>query len=55
MLRQMSFKSAMKHKVLVAEVACDARSAGKLPILGVLYDEVSRHRGVFSNAFQFSA
>lgn len=32
----------MTHKAIVAEVACSAKSKGKLPILGVLFDEVSR-------------
>lgn len=41
-LKQLSFKNAMKHKAIVAEVACSAKSRGKLPILGVLFDEVSR-------------
>ena len=41
-LKQLSFKGAMNHKALVAEVAGSARSQGKQPILGVLFDEVSR-------------
>ena len=41
-LRQLSFKTAMKHKLLVAEVACSAKSMDKWPILGVLFDEVCR-------------
>ena len=32
----------MKHKAVVAEVACAAASYGKTAIFGVLFDEVSR-------------
>ncbi len=41
-IRQMSFRAAMKHKAVVAEVACGAASEGWSPILGVFFDEVSR-------------
>ena len=41
-LNQLSFIAAMKHKAVVAEVACGAASKGRSPILGVLFDEVSR-------------
>jgi hypothetical protein len=39
---QMSFSAAMKHKTVVSEIACGATSEGRTPILGVLFDEVSR-------------
>ena len=42
-LKQFSYKSAMKHKALVAEIACNAKTTGQLPILGVVYDEVCRY------------
>ena len=32
----------MKHKAIVAEIACGAPSQGKTAILGVLFDEVTR-------------
>ena len=41
-IKQMSFKAAMKHKGVVAEVACGAASKGQMPILAVLFDEVTR-------------
>lgn len=41
-LNQLQFKTAMKHKQLVAEVACTAKDKDKSPILGVLFDEVCR-------------
>ena len=41
-LNQMSFRVAMKHKQLVAEVAGNAKEMDQSPMLGVLFDEVSR-------------
>lgn len=38
----MTFHAAMKHKAIVAEIACGAPSQGKTVILGVLFDEVTR-------------
>jgi len=38
----MDYKAAMKHKAVVAEVACTASATGQWSILGVLFDEVSR-------------
>ena len=52
-LKQLSFKAAMKHKAVVAEVACNAKSRNFQPILGVLFDEVSRcvkHCGHYQHA-----
>ena len=41
-LRQMSFAAAMTHKGMVQEVAAGAAGEGRRPLLGVLFDEVSR-------------
>ena len=41
-IHQMDYKAAMKHKAVVAEVACAAAATGQWSILGVLFDEVSR-------------
>jgi hypothetical protein len=41
-LGQMSFKSAMKHKAIVAKVATGAAARGRSPLLGVLFDELAR-------------
>ena len=45
-LNQTSFIAAMKHKTVVAEVACGAGAKGRSPILGVLYDEVCRSASI---------
>ena len=43
MLKQLSFKQAMAHEEIVAEVACQAQhSGGRARSLGVIYDEVAR-------------
>ena len=42
-LKQLSFKSAMAHEEIVAEVARQAQhSGGRARSLGVIYDEVAR-------------
>ena len=41
--KQLPFKAAMQHKALVVQVAADAVAEQKRPILGVLFDEVSRY------------
>jgi len=41
-LGQMSYAAAMSHKNLVHEVAVSAPAEGRKPLLGVLFDEVSR-------------
>ena len=41
-LGQMCFKSAMKHKAIVAKVATGAAARGRSPLLGVLFDELAR-------------
>ena len=41
-VEQLSFRRAMEHKALVMQVAADAVAEDKHPILGVLFDEVSR-------------
>ena len=42
-LKQLSFKQAMAHEEIVAEVACQAQhSGGRARSLGVIYDEVAR-------------
>ena len=39
---QLSFRDAMVHKSVVLEVAANAKSVGRRPLLGVVYDEVAR-------------
>ena len=41
-LGQLSFKSAMKHKAIVAKVVTGASARGGSPLLGVLFDELAR-------------
>ena len=41
-LGQMPYFTAMEHKANVLETACLAKDEGMTPILGVLFDEVSR-------------
>ena len=41
-IKQMNYKTSMRHKAVVIEVACNAKSSDRAPILGVLFDEVSR-------------
>lgn len=41
-INQMDYKAALKHKAVVAEVACGAAATGQWSMLGVLFDEVSR-------------
>ena len=41
-LSQLSFKSAMMHKAVVAKVATGAAARGRSPLLGVLFDELAR-------------
>ncbi len=38
-LKQLTFITAMKHKAVVTEVAASAKAEGRLPILGVFFDE----------------
>ena len=45
-LGQVSFKSAMKHKAIVAKVATGAAARGRSPLLGVLFDELENWVGV---------
>ena len=39
---QMSFSTAVKHKLVVSEIAADAAGQGRTALLGVLYDELAR-------------
>ena len=39
---QMPFHAAVKHKLIVFEVAADAAAEERRPLLGVLYDEIAR-------------
>ncbi len=41
-LEQMPFATTVEHKALVMEIASGAKAEGRLPILGVLFDEVAR-------------
>ena len=41
-MHQMNFPTAIKHKLVVSEVAADAAGQGFTALLGVLYDEVAR-------------
>ena len=41
-IKQMNYKTSMRHKAVVIEVACNAKSNDRASILGVLFDEVSR-------------
>ena len=51
MLKQLSFKQAMAHEEIVAEVACQAQhSGGRARSLGVIYDEVARTGSVCRDA-----
>ena len=38
----MSFSTAVKHKLVVSEIAAGAAGEGKTALLGVLYDEIAR-------------
>ena len=50
-LKQLSFKQAMAHEEIVAEVACQAQhSGGRARSLGVIYDEVARTGSVCTHA-----
>ena len=50
-LKQLSFKQAMAHEEIVAEVACQAQhSGGRARSLGVIYDEVARTGSVCTDA-----
>lgn len=40
----MTFDAAMRHKRVVMEVVVTGVAEGRRPLLGVLYDEVARHR-----------
>jgi hypothetical protein len=42
MLDQLTFVQTVQHKIVVTEVAALAHSEARLPLLGVLYDEISR-------------
>ena len=39
---QLSFAGAMKHKLVVCEIAANAVAEGRMPLLGVLFDEEAR-------------
>ena len=41
-MHQMSFPTAVKHKLVVSEIAADAAVQGRTALLGVLYDELAR-------------
>ena len=41
-LSQMSYKTAIAHKHVVMEIAVNAASEERLPLLGVLYDGIAR-------------
>ena len=42
-VKQMAFSASMEHKSRVFETAVNAAGEDRLPLLGVLFDEVSRH------------
>ena len=42
MLGQMTYQSAMCHKRLVCEIACNAAGEQRNTLLGVLYDSIVR-------------
>lgn len=39
---QMTFADAVSHRMLVVEIATTAKTQGRSPLLGVLYDELAR-------------
>eukprot|EP00973_Karenia_brevis_P027297 3763641-Karenia_brevis.AAC.1 len=41
-LGQLTYSAAVKHKLVVAEIATEAVAEGRRPILGVIYDEIAR-------------
>jgi len=41
-VRKMSFAAAVKHKLVVCEIAAGAAAEGKSALLGVIYDELAR-------------
>lgn len=41
-VHQMSFATAVKHKLVVCEIAAGADGEGKTALLGVMYDELAR-------------
>eukprot|EP00973_Karenia_brevis_P010617 1438439-Karenia_brevis.AAC.1 len=41
-MHQLSYSAAIKHKLVVAEVATEAVAEVRRPISGVIYDEIAR-------------
>ena len=39
---QLSFSASIRHKLVVAEIAANSTAEGRAPLLGVLFDKLSR-------------